>query len=163
MDLKFIGIDSSEKMLEKARQKLADRQFGRSYELQCDDLNQGVNITNASVVTLTLTLQFIRPLYRVRLIESIRRGLATTGCLIVVAKILGENPVLNRIFIKHYYDMKRRNGYDEMETAQQREALKNVLVPYRLQENEQLLLDAGFKHVEVFCKWYNFCEMIALI
>jgi tRNA (cmo5U34)-methyltransferase len=58
--------------------------------------------------------------------------------------------------------MKRRNGYSEMEIAQKREALENVLIPYRLEENKQLLYKTGFKHVEVFFKWYNFCGIIAL-
>ncbi len=161
LDIRFIGIDSSEEMLKKARQKLTDQQFKRRYELQCDDLNKGMTITNASVVAMTLTLQFIRPLYRARLIESIRRGLVETGCLIVVEKVLAENSTLNRLFIKHYYELKKRNGYSEMEIAQKREALENVLVPYRLEENTQLLREAGFKHVEVFFKWYNFCGIIA--
>jgi tRNA (cmo5U34)-methyltransferase len=37
-----------------------------------------------------------------------------------------------------------------------------VLIPYRLEENKQLLYKTGFKHVEVFFKWYNFCGIIAL-
>ena len=78
---------------------------------------------------LVLTLQFIRPLYRERLIQSIWRGLGDNGCLIVVEKVLGENSTFNRLFIKHYYEMKRRNGYSELEISQKREALENVLVP----------------------------------
>jgi tRNA (cmo5U34)-methyltransferase len=162
LDVKFVGIDASAEMLKKARQKLATMGFNYPYELQCSDLDKGVNIINASVVTMMLTLQFIRPLYRTRLIESIRRGLVGNGCLILVEKVLGENSTLNRLFIKYYYDMKRRNGYSDMEIAQKREALENVLVPYRLEENKQMLSDAGFKNVEVFFKWYNFCGMIAL-
>ena len=49
--------------------------------------------------------------------------------------MLGENSTFNRLFINHYYEMKRRNGYSEIEIAQKREALENVLVPYRLEEN----------------------------
>jgi len=33
-------------------------------------------------------------------------------------------------FIKNYYAMKKRNGYSDMEIAQKREALENVLIPY---------------------------------
>jgi tRNA (cmo5U34)-methyltransferase len=160
--VRFIGIDSSEEMLNKARQKLANQQFTRHYELQCADLDKGVQIVNASVVMMILTLQFVRPLYRERLIKTIRQGMTDNGCLILVEKVLGENSTFNRLFINHYYDMKRRNGYSEMEIAQKREALENVLIPYRLEENKQLLYKAGFKHVEVFFKWYNFCGIIAL-
>jgi tRNA (cmo5U34)-methyltransferase len=160
--VRFVGIDDSTQMLDKARAKLAAVNFKRPFHLETADLNTGVEISNASVVMLVLTLQFIRPLYRERLIQSIWRGLGDNGCLIVVEKVLGENSTFNRLFIKHYYEMKRRNGYSELEISQKREALENVLVPYRLEENKELLRGAGFRHVDTFFKWYNFCGMIAL-
>ena len=111
---------------------------------------------------LVLTLQFVRPLYRQRVIRSIYDGLTEKGALILVEKVLGENSDFNRLFIQHYYEMKRRNGYSDLEIAQKREALENILVPYRLEENKELLLEQGFRHVDVFFKWYNFCGMIAM-
>jgi tRNA (cmo5U34)-methyltransferase len=161
-DVRFVGVDDSAEMLAKARGKLAGSGFARPFTLEVADLNKGVAVDNASVVMLVLTLQFIRPLYRERLIQSIHRGLADHGCLIVVEKVLGEHSTFNRLFIKHYYEMKSRNGYSQMEIAQKREALENVLVPYRLEENKELLRAAGFSHVDVFFKWYNFCGLIAM-
>ena len=161
-DVRFIGVDDSEEMMDKARGKLKAAKFNRPFDLQTADLNLGVEISNASVVMMVLTLQFIRPLYRERLVKSIYNGLADNGCLIVVEKVLGENSTFNRLFIKHYYEMKMRNGYSELEISQKREALENVLVPYRLEENKELLRGAGFRHVDVFFKWYNFCGLIAL-
>ena len=161
-NVRFVGIDSSKEMLEIARQKLSENEFGRPFELVCGDLNAGVQIANASAVTMILTLQFIRPLYRERLIRTIREGLTEHGCLILVEKVLGENSTFNRLFISHYYEMKRRNGYTELEIARKREALENVLVPYRLEENKELLREAGFRHVDVFFKWYNFCAIVAM-
>ena len=63
-NVKFIGYDYSEEMLARCKQKLVEHQFPRDYDLICTDLNQGVHIENASVVTMLLTLQFIRPLRR---------------------------------------------------------------------------------------------------
>jgi tRNA (cmo5U34)-methyltransferase len=162
VDANFIGIDESPDMLEKARAKLAAANFKRRFELRRGDLNAGVCVENASVVMLVLTLQFVRPLYRERIVKSICDGTRENGCLILVEKVLGENSTFNRLFIKHYYEMKMRNGYSELEISQKREALENVLIPYRLKENEELLRGAGFRHVDVFFKWYNFCGMIAL-
>jgi tRNA (cmo5U34)-methyltransferase len=70
--------------------------------------------------------------------------------------------MLIRMYIEFYYEMKRRNGYSEVEIAKKREALENVLVPYRVEENMALLRDAGFQHVEEFFRWYNFCGLIAV-
>jgi tRNA (cmo5U34)-methyltransferase len=111
---------------------------------------------------MILTLQFIRPLQRERLMADIYRGLNEDGCLILVEKVLGEDSLFNRLFIRYYYDMKRRNGYSEMEIAQKREALENVLIPYRLLENREMLLRTGYRYVDVFFKWYNFCGIVAV-
>jgi tRNA (cmo5U34)-methyltransferase len=162
LDVRFVGIDSSREMLAIADRKLAGSRWDGRYELRCADLDRSVEIRDASVVMLVLTLQFIRPLYRTRLIREIRQGMVENGCLLMVEKVLGEDTTFNRLFIKHYYEMKKRNGYSELEIAQKREALENVLVPYRLEENKELLRSQGFGHVDVFFKWYNFCGIIAI-
>ncbi len=160
-NVRFIGIDASEDMFEKARQKLAQVEFAREHELRLADLNEGVRIENASVVLMVLTLQFVRPLYRNRLISDIYNGLNDNGCLILVEKVLGESSTFNRLFIKHYYELKKRKGYSELEISQKREALENILIPYRLEENKELLQSCGFRDIEILFKWYNFCAMIA--
>jgi tRNA (cmo5U34)-methyltransferase len=162
VNVRFVGVDSSPEMLEVAATKLGGSDFGRPFELRHADLNSGIAIENASVVLLVLTLQFVRPLYREHLIRSIYEGMTDNGCLILVEKVLGENSTFNRLFINHYYEMKRRNGYSDLEIAQKREALENVLVPYRLEENKELLRGRGFRHVDQFFKWYNFCAIIAM-
>jgi tRNA (cmo5U34)-methyltransferase len=159
--VRFIGIDSSRDMLKKAKQKLTQVKFARDYELRPVDLNNGVHIENASVVLMVLTLQFVRPLYRYRLVSDIYNGLNDNGCLILVEKVLGESSTFNRLFIKHYYEMKRRRGYSELEISQKREALENVLIPYRLEEDKELLKNCGFQDIDILFKWYNFCAMVA--
>lgn len=158
----LIGVDYSEDMLERCRDKLAARGFKHKHELICADLNQGIRIENASMVVMVLTLQFVRPLYRDTLTKSILQGLNDNGCLILVEKVLGEHSIFNRQFIHYYYDLKKRYGYSELEIAQKREALEHVLVPYRLMENREMLLRAGFRCCDVFFKWYNFCRIVAL-
>jgi tRNA (cmo5U34)-methyltransferase len=162
LDVRFVGLDSSEEMLRKAEQKLSATRFPWPYALKLHDLNDGLHIDNASVALMVLTLQFVRPLNRESLIASLHQGLNHNGCLLLVEKVLGEHSVFNRLFIDHYYEMKRRKGYSEMEIAQKREALENVLIPYRLEENKRLLRRVGFHQIDVFFKWYNFCGIIAV-
>ena len=85
-----------------------------------------------------------------------------SGAFILIEKLTVSDSDLNRLFINYYYDMKRRNGYSELEIAQKREALENVLIPYRLEENVELLKGAGFRSVEMFFRWYNFCGLVAV-
>jgi tRNA (cmo5U34)-methyltransferase len=160
--VRFVGVDNSEEMLVKCRAKLAESAVDRPLELKCQDLNRGVQVEDASLAMLILTLQFIRPLQRSQLVADIYSGLRPQGCLLLVEKVLGEESLFNRLFIKYYYDMKRRNGYNENEIAQKREALENVLIPYKLLENRELLLRTGFRAVDVFFKWYNFCGILAV-
>ena len=161
LGVRFVGVDNSPEMLDRARAKLAAAGFDRPVDFVCADLNEGVKIENASVVLLVLTLQFVRPFHRERLMKSIREGLSDNGCLILVEKVLGESSAFNRLFINHYYEMKRENGYSDLEIAQKREALENVLIPYRWEENREMLRHAGFGNVDVFFKWYNFCAAVA--
>jgi tRNA (cmo5U34)-methyltransferase len=159
--VQFVGIDNSPDMLERTAARFREIGVDRPLRLASADLNQPMEIANASLVTLVLTLQFVRPLNRERLITDIHRGLNADGSLILVEKVVGEDPRFNRQFIDFYYEMKRRHGYSELEISQKREALENVLVPYTLQENLQLLARAGFRRTEVFFKWYNFCGIVA--
>ncbi len=160
--IRFVGIDDSQEMLDKCKSKLIEIGFSRDYELRCSDLSQGIKIQNASVVVLCLTLQFVRPIYREQLIKNIYDGLNPGGALILIEKILAEESRFNRDFINYYYNYKRRNHYSELEISQKREALENVLIPYKLSEDISLLRDRGFAHCEVFFKWYNFAGLIAV-
>ncbi len=161
-DLCFIGVDYSESMLAQARANLLEVGCSDRCKLILADLNDGLSIANASVVVMCLTLQFLRPPQREVLIRQIASGLLDGGCLILVEKVLGNESLFNRMFINFYYDLKRRNGYSDIEIARKREALENVLIPYRVDENSALLLRNGFRHVDTFFKWYNFCGLLAV-
>lgn len=160
-DATIVGIDNSKEMLKQAGEKLDQLGLAHPYELVCADIHKRMPVENASVVAMLLTLQFARPLYRERIVRRLFQGIRDNGCLLLIEKITSEDTLFNRLFIDHYYDFKRRNGYSDMEIAKKREALENVLIPYRLEENVELLKGAGFRHVEVFFRWYNFCGLIA--
>src|SRR6185436_12166835 len=159
-DVTLIGFDNSEAMLERADTFLRE-QLHHPYELRHADLNQSLRIENASVVLMSLTLQFVRPLQRERVLREICTGINHNGCLLLVEKVVAEESLLNRLYIQHYYELKQRNGYTELEIARKREALENVLIPYRADENDTMLRSVGFRAVDVFFKWYNFVGLVA--
>ena len=160
--IKFVGFDNSQEMLDKCRVNLGNNGVTRSLELIEADLNKSVKIENASTAVLCLTLQFVRPMNRQKLIQSIYDQLNPGGAIILIEKVLAESTEFNRQFIKYYYDLKRRNNYDEMEISQKREMLENVLIPYKVSENIEMLAEAGFNSCETFFKWHNFAGMVAL-
>lgn len=158
----FVGIDNSQEMLDKARFKLNQAGVKRDLDLQLSDLNHDRIVDNASVVIMNLTLQFVRPLHRERALRWVHEGLGAQGCLLLVEKQTLSASLLNRLYIDHYYALKRRKGYSDIEISQKREALENVLIPYRPEENRALLESIGFVHVEEFFRWYNFAGIIAV-
>jgi tRNA (cmo5U34)-methyltransferase len=162
MDINFVGVDNSDAMLKKCEANLKASGVSRKVIYKNQDLNSDIEIHDPSVVIFCLTLQFLRPLKRERLIKKIHDSLPENGAIILVEKILTENSICNRLFIEHYYTFKKRNGYNDIEIAKKRECLENVLVPYKLSENEELLKSCGFRFTEVFFKWYNFMGLIAI-
>jgi tRNA (cmo5U34)-methyltransferase len=162
---RFVGYDSSEPMLERARAKVREHGLDQRIELRCADLNQdpgALPLHNASVVTMCWTLQFVRPLHRDALIRRIAEGLIEHGALLVTEKILATHPRLNPCFVELYHQYKRQNEYSEEEIVRKREALENVLVPYSIGENLELFRRNGFVVVETFFQWFNFAGFLCL-
>ncbi len=161
-DINFVGVDNSDEMLLKCADNLKASGVKRQVTYENQDLNCNVELDNPSVVIFCLTLQFLRPLNREKILRKISDSLPENGAIILIEKILTEHSIFNRLFIEHYYAFKKQNGYDEIEIAKKRESLENVLVPYQLSENEALLKSCGFRYTEVFFKWYNFTGLIAI-
>ena len=161
----LVGYDNSEPMLDKARVNIEEAGLSENTEIRFGDFNElldEVDLTNSSVVTLCWTLQFVRPLNRDALIRKIYDSLQTGGALIVTEKTLTNDSNMNRFFIDFYYNFKRRNGYSEEEILKKREALENVLIPYRFDENFELFRRNGFQIVETFFQWYNFAGFLCV-
>ena len=95
-------------------------------------------------------MQFIRPINRGRVVKAISDTLISEGVFIMVEKVVCSSSILNRMFIDFYLTFKKRRGYSDMEIARKREALENVLIPYRLEENTKRISDSGFQNIEVF-------------
>lgn len=162
---RLIGYDNSPPMLEEARLKIGRQGLADQIELRPGDLNGDLSVLpleNASVVTMCWTLQFIRPMRRDEVIRWIHHGLVDNGVFVVTEKTLTNSSPMNRTFIDLYYDFKRRNGYVENEILRKREALENVLIPYRIDENVEMFRRNGFEIVETFFQWFNFTGFLCV-
>ena len=164
-EAELIGYDNSAAMIDRARQKLREQNLEGQIELRYADLNQAVDalsLDRAGVVLMCWTLQFIRPLHRDHLIRHIYESLQEDGAMIVAEKVLSNRGPINRFFIDFYYDYKRRMGYSEVEIARKREALENVMIPYRIEENLELFRRSGFEMVDTCFQWYNFAGFLCI-
>lgn len=121
-----------------------------------------VSISNASVVIMNYTLQFVPPDKRLTVIRKILNGLLPGGILLITDKMLQTSTDVSRVFVDIYYELKQAQGYSELEIAQKREALENVLIPYRLEEERELLERSGFATVDIYFSWCNFTSLICV-
>ena len=156
---RLVGFDNSRAMLDQAQLKIRKGGLEDCVSVHFADFDaefDRINLENASVVTMCWTLQFVRPLNRDRVIQRIYNSLVPGGALIVTEKILTNSSHMNRFFIELYYKFKKRNKYSSAEILRKREALENILIPYRASENLELFRRNGFEIVETFFQWYNF-------
>ncbi|SJM93716.1 carboxy-S-adenosyl-L-methionine synthase CmoA [Crenothrix polyspora] len=162
-DIKLIGYDNSEAMLDKARAKLDKLISAQTVSLCIADLNNLQDLPTCNVAILNWTLQFVRPIDRESVLKTIFNALKPGGILLLSEKILSSDAVLNRLYIEHYLQYKtERGGYSDTENQRKREALENILIPYRLDENYTLLERAGFGRIDTYFRWFNFANMIAV-
>ena len=119
-------------------------------------------ITNASVVAMNFTLQFVKRDARGALMKKIADALKPGGVLILSEKVCFADPVVNEMHIEMYHAFKSANGYSDLEISQKRTALENVLVPDTLDEHKDRLLSAGFSHCTVWFQCFNFASLIAI-
>lgn len=160
--IKFIGIDNSQPMLDEAQTKIDSAGLTDRIELKQGNAEQDLGMKNSSVVFMNYTLQFIRPLHREAVLKQINNATVRNGCVILVEKVLGNDSLFNRIYIDLYYAYKSKVGYSDSEIRNKRDALENVLIPYRIDENLELLRRTGFSSSDIFFKWYNWAGIVGV-
>ena len=157
---KIIGIDSSSAMIDQAQHYIALDDGVVDVELACDDITQ-LAIKNASVVALNYVLQFIEKEKRIDLLSNIANGLNTGGALILSEKIRFSDAE-QKLQDQLHLDFKRANGYSELEIAQKRSAIENVLIPETESAHIARLKQAGFSQVIRWYQCFNFVSYLAI-
>lgn len=160
-DCHIIAVDNSPAMIERCRQVLAADSAEPEVQLVCADL-QTVRPVQASVVVLNFTLQFIAPAERQTVLARIYEGLLPGGVLILSEKVTFEDRLHDDLMIELHHNFKRANGYSDLEIAQKRSALEQVLIPESLHTHRDRLKQAGFTSVDVWFQCFNFASLIAI-
>lgn len=157
----IIAVDNSPAMVERCKMHI--NAFKGDTPVTVTEGNiQDIKIKNASMVVLNFTLQFIDKAERQTLINNIANGMNTGGILIISEKISHENSVIDKHLIDLHHDFKRANGYSELEVAQKRTALENVMRTDSTEQHIERLTNAGFSHVSPWFQCFNFISFIAI-
>ena len=156
--MRLKGIDNSQAMLERARQK--SEAFGADITLEFADM-LSYDYQDEDIIIANYTLQFIRPMQRTELVNRLYQGLNDGGLFIFSEKVLFDDKQLDKQMIDIYYDYKKTQGYSAYEITQKREALENVLIPFTIKENIQMCREAGFDKIDTIFQWANFVTFVA--
>lgn len=160
---KFVLVEHSRPMLEALHERF-DGWAGRGRVVQVLDLDLREEFPphRPSVVLSVLTLMFVPIERRQRLVQEAYRSLLPRGALIVVEKVLGATAEINEMMVDVYHRKKQKSGYSAEDIERKRLSLQGVLVPVTARWNEELLRMAGFRQVDVFWRWMNFCAWVAV-
>ena len=161
----IVAVDTAPAMIERCRDVTAedDRRFAPATTvdiLQADI--RDIEITNASMVVLNYTLQFLAMEDRSKLMHSIYDGLNDGGLMVLSEKVVDENAEMEQLLVDLHHEHKRRNDYSALEVSRKRAALENVLVPETVTAHRDRLKSVGFSHTGVWLRYFNFVSIVAI-
>ncbi len=159
-DARIVAVDNSSAMIERCRTVIAADSGEIPVDLICADL-QNVAVENSSVCVLNFTLQFIPIEQRLAILTRIYEGMTPGGVLILSEKIAFDEQEHQQLMIELHHNFKRSHGYSELEIAQKRSALENVLVPETVHTHRERLAQAGFRSTDLWFQCFNFASFVA--
>jgi len=162
---RIIAVDNARAMTERCEQVIAEDDLANSPTTAVDVIQgniMDIEITNASMVVLNYTLQFLAVDDRDELMRRICDGLVSGGLLVLSEKVLDEDEHMEELLFDLHHEHKRRNDYSALEVSRKRAALENVLVPETVAQHRARLNEAGFEHIAVWLRYFNFVSIIAI-
>lgn len=161
---RVVAVDSASAMVRRCEEAIAEDDRQNGPETQVDVIEsdiRDIEFTNASMVVLNYTLQFIEPRDRGGLVSRIYDGLNEGGLLVLSEKVTDTNERVEELLVNLHHEHKRRNHYSALEVARKRAALENVLVPETVDAHRERLRRAGFSQSAVWLRHFNFVSIIA--
>ncbi len=125
------------------------------------NLNNKFEIKNSSIVYSIFTMQFLSRKSRQNYCDTIYNGLNNGGAFILCEKIYQEDGLLQEIIAFTHYDYKKCNFSSE-EILSKEVDLRHIMKPNTMEENIELLKNAGFNKITQFWQSYNFVGLIAI-
>ena len=157
---RIIAVDNSEAMVDRCRKNLVDKGGTVPVDVHLKDILD-IQIENASVVVLNFTLQFLDRDQRQSLINRISAGMCAGGVLVISEKICFEDEREQTDQTAWHHDFKRAQGYSDLEIAQKRNALEDVLLPETEISHFKRLQNAGFPRYHRWFQCFSFVSYIA--
>lgn len=159
-NVSIIAVDNSLDMINQCKSYFVPDEHPIPVELRCADIT-AIEISDATLIVMNFTLQFIPPDKRQGLINTIYAGLKPGGALVLSEKLLLSDSEQSLMSTLHQ-NFKKLNGYSDLEISQKRSALEHVLISDTLDSHKQRLQSAGFKTVTPWFQCFNFVSLLAI-
>ena len=162
-DCRIIAVDNAPAMIERCNEIIAaeDRPSATPIETRLANI-EDTDISNASMVVMNYTLQFLDVDTRDAIITRIFDGLLPGGLFLLSEKVIDEDPHMEKLLVDLHHEHKRRNDYSQLEVGRKRAALENVLIPETVTAHRQRLTAVGFAHTAVWLRYFNFVSIVAI-
>lgn len=158
---RIIAVDNSPAMIEKCTRNIHRDSGVVPVDVILADV-QTVEFERAAISVLNFTLQFIDPSQRLPLLTSVAQATLPGGVLVLSEKIKCEEEREQQVLTDLHHRFKSSRDYSDLEIAQKRTALEDVLVPDTLETHRTRLLAAGFSQALVWFQCFTFVSLIAI-
>lgn len=149
----FVLVDPSEKMLEKAKEKLKDQNIqyicGNSVSIDFDSA--------FDVVTAIQSHHYMHEDERKKATENVYKSLKKGGIFISFENVVPEDTEIKEMELLRWGRYQQRHGKTEAEAKAHNARCGVNYFPLTVPEHIRLLKQTGFQHVHVF--WYSYMQM----
>jgi len=162
-NVKHVGVDIEQDMIDKARSKqaLLDKSYKRRLIFDKKD-TVGIELEKSDLIICYYTLQFISPAVRQTIIDKIYENLNWGGAFLFFEKVRGADARFQDILTGLYTDFKLRNGYSPNDIISKTRSLKGVMEPFSSQGNIDLMTRSGFVDINTILKYTCFEGFLAI-
>jgi tRNA (cmo5U34)-methyltransferase len=152
-DCAIIAVDTAPAMIERCQLLLAENPAATECTVLQADVRT-IDISNASMVVMNYTLQFLPVDERLEMIRRIHSGMNDGGVFVLSEKVSDDDPDVEALLVELHHDFKRANAYSELEISRK--------VPETATAHLQRIEEAGFRHAGVWLRHFNFISIVAI-
>ena len=155
------AVDNAKAMVNRCMEQLAKYENATSTSVICADITD-MDFKPSRLIALNFVLQFIAVEQRKSLINKLYSALQPGGVLFLAEKIQASDVNQQAALTRLHYRFKADQGYSELEIAQKRDALDDVLITETLESHQHRLSAVGFSSVYTVMQCFNFSALLAI-
>lgn len=156
-NVRFIGIESVDEMIDKAK----THENSEKIEY-INSLIEDTTLEPSNLIVSYYCLQFINPLKRNEVCKKIYDSLLPGGAFILFEKEMIVDPKINKLITSSYMKFKIHNGFTPEEVISKQFSLEGMMKPNTHSANINMLSCAGFQNITSIMRYGEFNGYICI-